>query len=205
MDGPVVYDSDAWIAYPQHRKWFNKLEFSLLMGYDCGPCGVAPSRTDSYIVRPIYNLSGMSAGAFKKYIEAGDVRSVPAGSFWCEWFEGPQHSVTYKWSGSEWLPESSWRSEVDVQNLWKFKSWTRSNFAPEVPTCMNSLTDVGIINVEWIGGRPIEVHLRPSPDPEDGDELIPVWADDPVSDYVKDFDDADGNLTVPRLGFIVRR
>ena len=74
-------DSEAYIRYPKHRRWFDKLHLSETLGYDCGPCGVAPSKDGYYIVRPIYNLSGMSIGAKKVWIEKGDVSKVPRGIF----------------------------------------------------------------------------------------------------------------------------
>lgn len=155
-------------------------------------------------MRPIYNLSGMGVGARKMYLEAGDLRSVEPGYFWCEWFSGWQHSVTYAWDG-RWVPLSSWCGYRDDSDLSRFTKWVRSDFYPEPPDFVDELNDVGVINIEWISDKPIEVHLRPSPDPEDADEIIPVWADSDVDGFFPNFDDADGFLPVPRLGFIVRK
>jgi len=68
---------------------------------------------------------------------------------------------------------------------------------------LRELGDVGLINVEFIGGKVIEVHLRPSPDPQNCNRIVPIWADDVIDGYEPNFDDADGHLAVPRLGFIV--
>ena len=66
--------------------------------------------------------------------------------------------------------------------------------------------------METIEENIIEVHLRPSPDP-DYDEMVPVFADnyeilrDPeYRDYIwiESYDDADGELSPPRQGFLVR-
>lgn len=72
MDG----DSQAYIAFPHHRKWFNKLWFSEKMGYRCGPCGLEVQKQGWYITRPIINLSGMSVGAKKKFLEIGDLEHI---------------------------------------------------------------------------------------------------------------------------------
>ena len=197
-------DREAWFEYPQHREWFNKLQLSLQLGYDCGPCGTAPLVSSTYIVRPIYNLEGMGAGARKVYIPAGDIRSVPPGYFWCEWFDGPQHSVTYEWD-NEWVATSSWLGINSPDNLSRFEKWVRSDWTSSLPSWFNTLADCGTINVEFIGDKIIEAHLRPSPDPDWSVEIVPVWADQEVpEDMVVSYDDAGGYLPVPRLGFITR-
>jgi hypothetical protein len=205
-------DSQAWKAYPQRRKWFNKLWLSDNLGYDCGPCGVAPEKGDYYIVRPIYNLSGMGAGARRQWIDANDCEQVEPGFFWCEFFEGKQFSVTYDYVEGHWAPKSSWLAVRNIHNLSKFHIWTKNDYAPELPCFFDELSDVKRINVEFIENKPIEVHLRDSPDP-DYDIIIPIWkGDEKVIDkylkngytYIKSFDDADGFIQTPRLGFIVK-
>jgi hypothetical protein len=72
--------------------------------------------------------------------------------------------------------------------------------------------NVSVLNVEFIGDKIIEVHLRDTPDPN-YDELIPVWSDDiKVVDiyrkigytYIESRDDGDGFLDVSRIGFLVK-
>lgn len=164
---------------------------------------MGPEVSDFYIVRPIYNLSGMGVGAKRMWIDAGDERAVQPGYFWCEWFDGPQYSVVYEWQDG-WTAKSSWQGFNSKDDLSRFTKWIRSSYYPEPPAQMNELRDVGLINIEWISDKPIEVHLRPSPDPQEGNEIIPVWADSPETEFVPDFEDADGHLKVPRLGFIVK-
>jgi hypothetical protein len=78
-------------------------------------------------------------------------------------------------------------------------------FPVDLPAFFDVLQDVATINVEFVGGHPIEVHLRESPDPDWGDEIIPVWEDSPVdSEWVHSYDNAHGFLDVARLGFIVK-
>lgn len=200
----IVNDSDAWETFPQHRDWFDKLRFALRMGYACGPCGVAPDRSGWYVVRPIYNLEGMGAGARVQHIGAGDDRRVEPGYFWCEQFTGPQLSVTY-WRDAGWVPVSAWRGELAPGSLTRFCRWERTDDIPPAPTVCDELADLEWINVEFVGGKPIEVHLRPSPDPGWGNELIPVWADeDEPEGMVRAYDDAGGFIPVPRVGFVVR-
>jgi hypothetical protein len=207
----TINDIEAYKRYKHHRKWFNKLWFAEAMGYECGPASIPPKKSDWYIVRPIMNLSGMSLNAEKKWIGSYDLTKVNPGFFWCEWFEGEQYSVTYEYK-EKFEPISCWKAERDVNNLTKFKKWIRADYYPQLPTFFNELSDISKINVEFIDDKPIEVHLRTSPDP-DYDELIPVWADNTYIvdiytkigyDYINLFDDAEGFLKIPRLGFLVK-
>ena len=208
----MIHDFEAWEKYPHHHKWFNKLYLAELMGYKCGPTGLAPDVTDHYIVRPIYNLSGMGVGSKVIKIEAGDVTKVPPGYFWCEFIAGIQYSATYEFVDGRWKSISCWQGTNDINNLSRFVSWIRSTYKPKVSSQFNELHDVGRINIEFIGDKPIEVHLRESPDPN-YDELIPVWADNSVNKeaylsrgyrYIESYDDANGFLEIPRIGFLVK-
>lgn len=208
----VKTDIEAYQSYPGLRNWFNKLWLSEQLGYYCGPAGVAPKKSAKYIVRPIMNLVGMSAGAKMKWIDAGDNSKVEPGYFWCELFEGPQLSIDYRWVG-KWEPISCWEATVDPENLYMFKKWTRSSSFIEIGLFFDEIADHNVteLNVEFVGGNAIEVHFRHSPDP-DYDELIPIWEGDEKKvdilnrlgyKYISDYDDAGGNIPTPRLGFMV--
>lgn len=205
-------DQIAYRKWPQYAHWYNKLWFSEKMKYNCGPAGIAPVTSGWYVVRPIMNLSGMGAGATKKWIEADDVTQVPLGYFWCEWFDGNQYSVTYEWVDWWWNPISSWAGSKNEDDLSKFYEWRRSSFLPEIDILFHEISSVRSINVEFIGDKPIEVHLRTSPDP-DYDMLIPIWKNEEYLidkytnmgyTYVSSYDNADGFLETPRLGFMVK-
>ena len=158
-------DIEAYAKFPNLRKWYNKLWFSEQMGYDCAPAGISPTRSGWYIVRPIINLSGMGVGAKKVWIESDDLRSTPPGHFWCQWFEGRQYSITYEWRGF-WHPVSSWEGMKDHHDLSKFHRWERSPHMLPIGSFFDELTEIGRINIEFIDDKPIEVHLRESPDPD---------------------------------------
>ena len=208
----MTEDFEAWEKYPHHHKWFNKLYVAELMDYKCGPTGLAPDVTDHYVVRPIYNLSGMGVGAKVIKIDAGDVTKVPPGYFWCEFIAGIQYSATYEFVDGCWKSISCWQGTNNINDLSRFVSWIRSTYKPKFPLQFNELQDVGRINIEFKGDKPIEVHLRESPDPN-YDELIPVWADNSVNKeaylsrgyrYIESYDNANGFLENPRIGFLVK-
>jgi hypothetical protein len=182
----------------------------MYLGYVCGPSGVAPTVSAKYIVRPTYNLAGMSAGASIKHIEAGDYTQVPPGYFWCELFSGDHVSVNYRLDNGVHVPASSWLGEKCADGI-RFSRWLRTNKLIELPEPFRSMSDVKDINAEFIDGKLIEVHFRQSPDPQ-YDEFIPVWSDNEEIIYryiqqgyqfVESEDDANGFLTVKRKGFLI--
>ena len=73
---PIDEDYEAWERYPQFRSVFNKLELSLKLGYNCGPACVPVTRSGMYIIRPIYNLYGMSVSARFAFISRDDKLSM---------------------------------------------------------------------------------------------------------------------------------
>ena len=204
-------DSDAWKLYPQHHKWFNKLYIAELEGYNCGPSGVAPTTSDEYIIKPIYNLSGMGVGARVEYIEAGDYSKVEPGYFWCDYLEGNHYSVTYYWD-SYWKALHTYQGFNDKCCLTKFHKWVKVDIEIPTPSYLACLSDVPIINVEYKGTNPFEVHLRGTPDPQ-ASEIIPIWQSniDLIDSYtsqgyvfIESFDDANGMLIDSRLGFMFK-
>jgi hypothetical protein len=207
----ILEDCCAWDLYPQYRCWFDKLYLSNFLGYDCGPSGYAPKHSSSYIVRPTYNLSGMSAGASIMHIDAGDVRKVPPGYFWCELFSGNHTSVEYASDGIKQVPYVSWFGEKTGKDLIRFTRWSRSDNLIKLPEPFCSMTDVEYMNAEFIGDKLIEVHFRRTPDP-DYSEFIPVWEDNEDIIYrylqqgytfITNEDDANGFLPVKRKGFLI--
>ena len=216
----LVSDVDAWSKYPRYTSWYNKLWLSERLGYKCGPAGVPVPVKGTYIVRPIYNLLGMGLGA--KYMFLSPVyeeNQIPAGHFWCEKFEGFHYTIDYEWAHLGegqwgWKQLHCWRGQNGPQ-LWRFTKWEKCDYPLELPWFFNKLGwswDMRYINIESIGDKIIEAHLRPNPDhQEDYDTLIPIWKGDDTKQYIddgyvfiEDFEDAEGQLPLPRLGFYVK-
>ena len=229
--GVLVLDFDdvgAWNAYPQHRWIFNKLEVALRLGYDAAPIMVPVTKPCKYIIRPIYNLYGMGIGAHAKDLDPrmdfeDHVVGEP-GTFWCEYFEGDHVSVDYKWVDegkggihSGWRPVNAMQG-VKSEHQGLFESWTRVK--PELrllPDWVEALYDVTDLNIEWIGNRIIEVHLRTGNDVIAnlplGTQLIPLWEGGPdmpddcvfVPNEEEGRYDASGYLPMNRLGYYMKR
>lgn len=204
----IFDDISAWNKFPHHRLWFNKLWLSEQFGYTCGPGGVAVPKEDTYIVRPIYNLRGMGAGAEILTIHPNNIELVPPGYFWCEVFYGDHYSIEYKWENNNWQMISAFQGINSKENLYKFQKWIRKSIEYQPPNILDVLQDCEYINLEIIDNKIIEVHLRRSPDPN-YNEIIPVWEGEDIQtpqgyQWIQSADDADGFIKEKRLGFFVK-
>lgn len=194
----IKTDEQAWrICKPEHRWVFNKLEIAKRMGYVCDPSGFTPTVKD-YVVRPVMNLEGMGIGA-----TFGG--SVPAGYFWQERFYGVHLSVDYSKDGEVVLCVRGERKSYEP--IYKWHSWEKvdPSKAPPLPEMFKDiLSHYGMLNIEFIGEKVVEVHLRHNPDPlKNYRKLYPVWEQKTIfeqkGDFIKDYVSV-GEVT--RYGFI---
>lgn len=204
-------DTHPEIAVWRDTDWrslwmLDKLILARSLGYTCGPAGQPVPAPGSYVVRPCVNAKGMGEGARIEYIER-DTDHLPAGTFWCEVFEGDHLSVDYAKPASKHIIGCT--PILCVQGfrltsapLWKWACWLRvdSGCAPKLPDHIEEAIRPGTtINAEFIGGKLIEVHFRRNTDFDGGVNVyMPVWADDdfdpinPPLDGLQWRDDPDG-------------
>lgn len=220
-------DYEAWVKYPEYRWVYNKLELALKLGYDAGPACVPITKSGNYIIRPIYNLYGMGIGAKIVHLDTSiidDMKNhdvVPPGYFWCEAFEGIHYSVDFIRTKAPvgsvfcWEPSCTIVGEEDRNLLTKFKSWVKiENKTFELPRFLNQI-DVSDINLEFIGDKIIEIHLRTGNDvfygEEVGTKIVPVWESDSETSIDIENEDphtrynAFGHLDHVRLGYRYER
>ncbi|MGB0722695.1 MAG: hypothetical protein ACPGU7_09905 [Gammaproteobacteria bacterium] len=164
-----VNDAHAWRLNPRHHQVYDKLGLALCQGLVAAPCGVSPTDCGlagdtPLMVKPITNLAGMSLGA--RVLAARDIEPWP-GHFWSPLLEGPQFSTdallldgTVVWSGHTHASE-----ERDAQRP---IHWSLGVEAPDAERCLHHLAGhllrgyTGLCNLETIGGKAIEMHLRGS-------------------------------------------
>ena len=180
-----IEERDLWLKLPHLHKWWNKLYLAEVMGYSCGPGGTSIPETREYVIRPTYNLAGMGICTTIKTLEKGDITSVPPGYFWCEYLEGRHFSASYEKVNGEWKCLHNWQGWNDKFNVVKFRKWIKQDFVPKLPKVIADI-DVPFINVEFKEDKPIEIHFRPSGNPDGTyedkwNEHIPVWEDTPKS------------------------
>lgn len=208
-------DVEAWERYPMKRDFFNKLWFALKMGYVCGPVGIPIPKDGEYVVRPTYNVHGLGIGARVVELKKGDYVVGDIGHFWCEYFEGEQYTADFIWNGWSWDQTHTFIGYKPKTNLTKFEGWVKTDKKLPIPKiCIDYLGAIDF-NVEYIGDKPIEVHLRTNPDPVVYNEMIPVWGAPPTNkdiahfqflgySFKESFDHAFGFLNEPRYGFWVK-
>jgi hypothetical protein len=168
-----IHSEDLWV--------YNKLFLSRRLGYACGPSGTTVPKPDFYIVRPSFNLLGMSRFARIEWIEKTTDDFHPA-EFWCEIFEGEHLSVDF-YNKKQELVVLGTRDSKD--EIYKWKKWEKIDKKVEFPNILKNLKkNYEWINCEFIGGKLIEVQFRRNPDfCYENTVAIPVWSEKSEENY----------------------
>ena len=174
-----VSDRDVYDLCPPQWLWvYDKLIVARRQGIQAAPAGIPVPTAGEYIVRPITNIRMMGRGASRVWLEPTDPDLVPDGYFWSEVLEGPHVSVDYYW-GQQDLTVRGFRD--DPAKLDRFSRWCKIDLDRPLPGMLHDLKyHQQWINVEYIGDRVIEIHLRYNDDfaNHDADEIQPVWRGD---------------------------
>jgi hypothetical protein len=190
----------------------NRLELARRMGYPCGGVGETPPHPGAWFTKPLKNPAGMGVGARRNAYVAGPspgwARPMDEDAMWMPVFRGEHLSVDFqRGRGGAWRQRLTVRCEYDTGRA-RPAQWhvERRTFA--VPEPLRGI-DSEWLNVELIGGRVIEAHRRRNTDfdnaPPAAQVARVVWADEcRAGEVVSDFDDADGHLAIPRVGFVYR-
>jgi hypothetical protein len=157
-------DSDAWIWNPEHRWVYDKLAVAISQELAAGPHGVDPPRYPVFS-KPIYNLKGMGVGSRALNSQADYIVAYQPGHFWSTLLTGEHVSsdialvngVPRWWrhargvaSGEGTFDHWEVRAEPDAAVEQHCTAWCKRHLAGYT----------GMANLETIGARIIEVHLR---------------------------------------------
>jgi hypothetical protein len=157
-------DADAWLWYPKQRWVYDKLAVALSQGLAAGPHGTRPPRFPIFS-KPMMNLRGM--GVDSRIVASAEeyARHLTPGHMWMTLLTGDHVSsdVAVVSGKPMW-----WRHVTASPGvLGTFDYWTvHAAPNPHVEKyCAGwvgrHLSDyTGMLNLETIGGRIIEVHLR---------------------------------------------
>lgn len=208
----MQFDAETYLECNPKDRWiFNKLEIALIQGIAAGTNSHEVPATGYYIVRPIINLHGMGVSATKEWIEEGDEEEkVPDGFFWMEMLQGRHLSIDYENKKPVLVVEG-----FKADTLYKWNKWVRKSIksAIKLPKFLRRAGSRNkYLNVEFIGGRVIEVHLRGNPDFEESyNEIIPVWDDTTIEFFTDRVEEGysfveakEYNGFETRHGFLVR-
>ena len=171
-------DADFWNTTDVNDLWlFDKLILSKTLGYVCGPAGVAPPAEKRYVVRPCVNFRMMGKSAKFMMLSPDMHDNVPDGHFWCEVFQGRHLSFDYNF-GEQTLAVEGFRE--DPNRLDRFCRWEKTTDCYILPPVIEAVAKrYEWLNIEVIGDKIIEVHLRFNDDfaNHTSDTIIPVWKD----------------------------
>jgi hypothetical protein len=157
-------DEHAYALYPEHRWIYNKLLICDTQGVAGAPHGVPPAAYPVFS-KPIYNMHGMGIGGRIIATEHELNANLTAGYMWMALAEGEHVSSDAVLIGGE---AQWWRHSVGkTLGEGAFDYWTvQAAERPEIEQyCGDWLRRnlkgySGAVNIETIGGRIIEVHLR---------------------------------------------
>jgi hypothetical protein len=157
-------DPDAYCWYPRERHIYNKLFVAESQGLMCAPHGVTPPEFPVFS-KPIYNLRGMGVGSCALPDLATYQRQLTPGHFWMKLLTGEHVSTDAAiergrvawWRHSRgipagegmfdhWIIEAGARAELESY----LGAWVSQHLAAYT----------GMLNLETIGGRIIDAHLR---------------------------------------------
>jgi hypothetical protein len=157
-------DPDAYQWYPGQRWVYNKLRVAESQGIACAPHGVCP-REFPVFSKPVINLQGMGVGSRVLPDRAHYERHLTPGHFWMSLLEGEHISTDVaivrgraawwrhcrgtpaaRGTFDHWLIEAGSRPELEAY----LAVWVTKHVADYT----------GMLNLETIGGRIIEAHLR---------------------------------------------
>lgn len=157
-------DADAYMLFPKYRWLYNKLQVAESQHLRCGPHGLVPDRYPIFS-KPIYNMRGMGAGSRLLGSRDEYIRFQLPGHMWMELLEGEHVStdVAVVDGQARW-----WRHAVGLSigggvfDYWKVEAARRCRLETYLSQWLETHFPgyTGIINLETIGGKIIEGHLR---------------------------------------------
>ncbi len=157
-------DSDAWLWNPAHRWIYDKLAVALSQNLAAAPHGVAPTFYPVFS-KPIYNLKGMGVGSCTLRSADDYAAHYQPGHFWVTLLTGDHVStdVAVVDGVPQWWRHARGLASGDGT----FDHWELgTNPEPAIEEwcgnwCRRHLAGYsGMVNLETIGGRIIEAHLR---------------------------------------------
>ena len=157
-------DSDAWLWNPSHRWVYDKLAVAMSQDLDAAPHGISPSHYPVFS-KPIYNLKGMGVGSRPLASEADYLKAYQPGHFWSTLLEGDHVSsdlVVIDGEPKWWRHARGIAGLAGTFDYWEIHADTEPAIESWVAAwCRQHLRSyTGMVNVETIGARIIEVHLR---------------------------------------------
>ncbi len=161
-----IDDASAWDLHVGHRAIYNKLTICETQGLPNGPHGTMPPHFPVFS-KPIYNMRGMGTGSRVIASAAEYEESLQPGHMWMKLLQGAHVSTDLAVVGGKigWCRHTTGvtgaRGTFDYWTVHaKPKPALEAYLGEWVGRNLSGFT--GIVNLETIGGRIIECHLRMS-------------------------------------------
>ena len=157
-------DADAWQWNPAHRWVYNKLAVAQSQGLACAPHGLCPPGFPVFS-KPIINLRGMAVGSRVLPDRAHYERHKTPGHFWMTLLEGEHVStdLAVRRGQALWLRHSLGApAGQGTFDYWTIEAAARAELESNLRAwvAQQLATYTGMLNLETIGGRIIDAHLR---------------------------------------------
>ncbi len=157
-------DADSYEWNPAHRWIYNKLAVAQSQGLACAPHGLCPPGFPVFS-KPIVNLRGMAVGSRVLPDRAHYERYKTPGHFWMTLLEGEHVStdLAVQQGRALWLRHSLGApAGQGTFDYWTIEAGARAELESYLCAwiAQNLATYTGMLNLETIGGRIIDAHLR---------------------------------------------
>lgn len=157
-------DIDAYRWYPRHRWIYNKLLVAESQGLECAPHGVEPGHYPVFS-KPTINLKGMGVGSRALHDRREYLACEQPGFLWTTLLEGEHVSSDLAVVGGRvcWCRHTLGLAGTGgTFDYWTVEAGARPALEAYCARWIEaSLPDyTGMLNLETIGGRIIEGHLR---------------------------------------------
>lgn len=157
-------DAAAFEFNPDHRWIYDKLRVARSQGLECGPQGIAPTHYPVFS-KPIVNLKGMGVGSCILR-NKGDYRDrCGSGDFWMTLLSGEHISSDWAVANGRtlWCRHTlGMTGAAGTFDYWKVLAQPRPGLERYcrrwIRVHLQGYT--GMLNIETIGGKIIEAHLR---------------------------------------------
>lgn len=157
-------DADAYRLFPEHRWLYNKLMICDTQGIANGPHGLEPSAFPVFS-KPIYNMRGMGAGSRVLHNVSEYRLHQRPGHMWMELLEGEHVSSDVAVVDGEprwWRHACGKALDGGMFDYWCVLAAPRQALEKYCGDWVRGRLKgyTGMLNLETIGGRIIEVHMR---------------------------------------------
>ncbi len=155
-------DADAWLLYPDYRWVYDKLCIAQSQDLNAAPHGVSPTHYPVFS-KPMINLKGMGIGS--KMIASAEEMTYAAGHFWMDLLDGPHVSTDYAVIDGRvcWGRQAIGQPGKDgTFHYWHILAIGDADLDCYLVNWIDKHLQgyTGMLNLETIGGRIIEAHLR---------------------------------------------